>query len=141
MGKFLGYFLTGLLSALGWDLIFTGVAFAQDGAGSANPLFFVFSILFYLYFSFTLQVIAQKRNVPNAWLAWIPLANIWVFIKCADRPDWWLLLFLIPIVNVIAALILIFDLPPKLGKTPLLGLLIFIPGLGVLLYYGILAFT
>ncbi|MCJ2543917.1 DUF5684 domain-containing protein [Thermostichus vulcanus] len=93
------------------------------------------SIAFYVFFSYTLMVIGQKLSVPNAWLAWIPIANIWVMCRAADKPGWWVILFFIPLVN------LIFAIPPRLNKSRWSGLLIFLPVLGALAYSGILAFT
>lgn len=104
-------------------------------------LLWLIAIVLYAFFSYTLMVIGQKLSVPNAWLAWIPIANIWVMCRAAGKPGWWVILFFIPLVNLIFALWVIFAIPPRLGKSRWLGLLIFLPLVGALIYYGILAFT
>ncbi len=96
---------------------------------------------FYAFGSYTLMVIGNRLNVANAWLAWVPIASSWVFVKAAGKPGWWLILLFIPLVNFVIALILIFAIPPRLGKSALWGLVIFVPLLGVLFYQGYLAFT
>ncbi len=95
---------------------------------------------FYAFGSYTLMVIGQKLDVPAAWLAWVPVASIWVFVKAADKPWWWILLLLVPLVNIIIVFVLLFSIPPRLGKSALWGLVIFFPVLGALIYQGVLAF-
>jgi uncharacterized membrane protein YhaH (DUF805 family) len=85
--------------------------------------------------------IADKLEIPNSWLAWIPIAQIWVMVRAAGKPGWWLILFFIPLVNFVIGLIVLFTIPTSLGKSSLYGLLPFIPVLGVFLYFGLLAFT
>lgn len=99
------------------------------------------AVALYAFFSYTLMVIGGKLNVPNAWLAWIPIANIWVMCRAAGKPGWWVILFFIPLVNLIFGIWVIFAIPPRLNKSRWLGLLVFLPVLGALLYSGILAFT
>jgi len=139
-------FLSGLVTAIALSLLSPSVALAQaEEAGAAIAAFlgvvFAFSVVFYIFFAFTLQTIANKLNVENSWLAWIPIANLWIWVKCAGRPDWWVILFFIPLANIIVPLLLLFDVPPRLNKPAILGLLFFIPVVGAFLYFGILAFT
>jgi hypothetical protein len=101
----------------------------------------IFGVIVYIFTSFCLMKIADKLSIPNSWLAWVPIAQIWVMVRAAGKPGWWLLLFFIPLVNLVIALILLFTIPTNLGKSSLYGLLAFIPILGIFLYWGLLAFT
>ncbi|GBO56659.1 hypothetical protein APA_4994 [Pseudanabaena sp. lw0831] len=85
--------------------------------------------------------IADKLNIPNSWLAWIPIAQTWVMVRAAGKSGWWLILLFIPFVNIVIAFILLFAMPVSLGKSSLYGLLPFVPILGIFLYFGLLAFT
>ncbi len=114
---------------------------AEAQLKAALPIFVGVSLFSYVFFSFALMKIGDKAGVPNSWLAWIPLGNLWVMCRAAGKPGWWLLLFLVPLVNIVIALMVIFGMPGQVGKSSLLGLLIFIPVIGIFLYYGILAFT
>ena len=105
------------------------------------PIVLGASLFTYVFCSFALMKIGDKTGVPNAWLAWIPIGNLWVMCRAAGKPGWWLLLFFIPLVNIVTAFIVIFGMPGQLGKSSLLGLLVFVPVIGIFLYYGILAFT
>jgi uncharacterized membrane protein YhaH (DUF805 family) len=86
------------------------------------------------------MVIARKTNTDNPWLAWIPIANIYILVKSAGRPGWWLLLFLVPLVNIIITVLIWMDISKKMGKDKWLGILIIIPLIGFILP-GYLAFS
>ena len=101
----------------------------------------IFGLVVYVFTSFCLMKIADKLSIPNSWLAWIPIAQAWVMIRAAGKSGWWLILLLIPLVNIVIALILLFAMPVNLGKSSLYGLLPFVPVLGIFLYFGLLAFT
>ena len=101
----------------------------------------IFGLVVYIFTSFCLMKIADKLEIPNSWLAWIPIAQIWVMVRAAGKPGWWLILFFVPLVNFVIGLIVLFTIPTSLGKSSLYGLLPFIPLLGVFLYFGLLAFT
>jgi hypothetical protein len=49
------------------------------------------------------------------WKAIIPIYNIIVLLKIVGRPWWWLLLMLIPIVNFVIYLIIMYDLAKSFG--------------------------
>lgn len=100
-----------------------------------------FGLLAYVFISFCLMKIADKLDIPNSWLSWVPIAQIWVMVRAAGKPGWWLILFFIPFVNLVISLIVLFGIPTSLNKSALYGLLIFVPILGVFLYFGLLAFT
>lgn len=100
-----------------------------------------FGLAAYLFTSFCLMKIADKLDIPNSWLSWVPIAQIWVMVRAAGKPGWWLILFFIPLVNFVIGLIVFFSIPTSLNKSSLYGLLLFVPILGVFLYFGLLAFT
>ena len=71
----------------------------------------VFLLIFlavYIYSALALMAIAKKTKTPNGWLAWIPIANIFLIIQIAKQP-WWhifaLLLYFIPAVGGLAFLV------------------------------------
>jgi len=51
----------------------------------------VFVLAAYVYTSLAIMTIAHKTGTPNAWLAWIPIANFFLLTQIADVP-WWTLL-------------------------------------------------
>ncbi len=78
----------------------------------------------------------SKAGYPG-WAAIIPIYNIYVLVKVAGRPGWWLLLMLIPFVNFIIAIILSIDVAKNFGKGAGFG--VGLAFLGVI-FYPILGF-
>ena len=56
-----------------------------------------------------------KAGKPG-WAAIIPIYNVIVLLEIVGRPLWWIVLFLIPLVNVVVMLIVYNDLSKSFGK-------------------------
>jgi hypothetical protein len=80
-----------------------------------GPVFWI------IYFAVLIFVIAamwkvfSKAGQPG-WAILIPFYNLYVLCKIAGRPGWWLILFLIPIVNLIFFIILDIDIAKSFSK-------------------------
>ncbi|MBX7149872.1 hypothetical protein K1X76_12445 [bacterium] len=96
--------------------------------------------LLYVYFSLCLMKIAQKTNTPNAWMAWIPIVNIVLILQIAKQPMWWIILLLIPFVNIVMSIIVWMKIAEARGKPGWVGVLLIVPVAG-LFVPGYLAFT
>ncbi len=108
-------------------------------AGFAT-LILILEIAFYIYFCLCLFLIAKKLGVPNPWIAWIPIAQIWTMVNCAGKPWWWILLLLVPLINIIIGIVLWISITENLGKNKWLGLLMLLPIVNFI-FIGILAFS
>jgi hypothetical protein len=95
-------------------------------AGMFMFLFFII-IAVYVFYAICLMKIAHKTNTPNAWLAWIPIANIVLMLQVAKKPIWWIILFFIPLVNIVMSILVWMGISKELGKPDWLGILIIIP--------------
>jgi len=102
--------------------------------------FFLIVIAFYVFVSLCLFIIAKKLNVPAPWTAWIPIVNLWTLVACAGKPAWWLILYIIPVVNFFVLIYLYMCITENLGKNKWLGLLMLVP-LVNLGFLGWLAFS
>jgi hypothetical protein len=51
----------------------------------------------------------------EGWKAVIPIYNYYVLLKVVGRPGWWLLLYLVPIVNFVIYIIVMNDLSKSFG--------------------------
>ena len=79
----------------------------------------------------------EKAGKPG-WAAIIPIYNLWVLLQVVNRPAWWMILFFIPLVNLVALIIIDFDVAKAYGKGIGWGfLLLFLPFIG----YPILGFS
>jgi hypothetical protein len=79
---------------------------AQAAAvGVAFLVMAVIGIAAYIYFAMALQTIAKKTNTENAWWAWVPILQIVLMLNVAKKPVWWIILFFIPLVGIVFAII------------------------------------
>ncbi len=65
-----------------------------------------------------------KADKPG-WAIFVPIYNAYVMLKIVGRPGWWLILFIIPLVNVIIGAIVYIDLAKSFGKGTGFGLGLF----------------
>jgi len=134
------------LSPVGLSVAFVVVPMSATGAlarssddaipallsGVALLCVLVLGLGFYIYFSLALQTIATKTGTANAWLAWIPIANVILMLQVAKKPLWWLLLFLIPLVNLIISIIIWMAVAEARGKPNWWGILMIVPVVGLI---------
>lgn len=86
-----------------------------------------YGILMYVYFALSLSTIGKKLKKDNCILAWIPIANVIFALELAGRPWWWIFLFLIPIVNIIIAVVMWMDIAKNSNQSKWLGIIGIIP--------------
>ena len=103
----------------------------NDQGMLAGGMFLVLCLAFvaaaYVYTSLALQTIAQKTNTENAWLAWIPIANLFLMLNVAKKPIWWIILFLIPLVNLVIMILVWMAIAEARGKPNWWGVLTLVP--------------
>ncbi len=56
-----------------------------------------------------------KAGEPG-WAAIIPIYNAIVMLRIAGRPVWWIVLYFIPVANLIAGIVVLVDLARAYGK-------------------------
>src|SRR6266545_5005350 len=78
----------------------------------------------------------EKAGEPG-WAAIIPIYNFIVLLKIAGRPAWWVLLMLIPVVNLIILFMISIEIARRFGKGTGFGI-----GLALLgfIFYPVLGF-
>ena len=73
--------------------------------GTFLLFFVIIGIAFYVYMAVVLMTIAKKTKTPNEWLAWIPIANIYLMTQIAKVPGWVTLSVLLSAIPVIGGII------------------------------------
>jgi len=100
---------------------------------------FFFSALFmaimYILVCFPLMQIAKKLGKRHVWLIWLPIIQIFYFLHMSNKPLWWFLFFLVPILNLFMPLFLFIDILRSLGKSFWLIIPIIIPGVNVFTFW------
>jgi hypothetical protein len=56
-----------------------------------------------------------KAGQPG-WAALIPIYNLYVLLKVAGKPGWWLILMLIPLVNIVIGILALVAVAERFGK-------------------------
>ncbi len=84
----------------------------------------------------SLWKVFEKAGHPG-WACLVPFYNIYILLKIANKPGWWMLLFFIPLVNFIVSIVISIDVAKAFGKDTGFGI-----GLALLgfIFYPILAF-
>ena len=75
----------------------------------------IFGLLVALLLIVAMWKVFAKAGQPG-WASIIPIYNLYIWCKIVGRPWWWILLMLIPFVNLIIAIILLIDLAKSFGK-------------------------
>ncbi len=115
----------------------TGTDVELEGLAALGIIFGIWGIVFipmYIYFALSLMTIAKKLNVPNAWLAWIPIANFVIFFQCAGLSPWLTILMLIPFLNIIGLIFMIYGymkIAERRGFESWIGILVIVPVIGI----------
>lgn len=99
------------------------------------------ALVLYVFISVCLMKVFRKAGRQDAWAAFVPFYNMWVYFEVAGRPGWWGLLGLIPFVGGVAAFVVgiigSIDMAKSFGKSTGYGILLaLLPFIG----YPMLAF-
>jgi uncharacterized protein DUF5684 len=102
---------------------------------SPGPLFWIIWCVVIVFQVAAIWKVFEKAGQPG-WAAIIPIYNGIVMLQIAGRPIWWILLYLIPVVNIIVAIMVLVDFAKSFGKGVGFALgLIFLP----IIFFPVLA--
>ena len=110
-------------------------------------LIIILSIAFYVYYALVWMTIARKLKYKHPWLAWIPVAQLFLIPILAKKKWPWGFMFLVPIANVVFAIIWTWNIfeqrkyPGWLALVPLLGFIPIVGSLAGLGYFVVLGFV
>ena len=91
------------------------VLLAQASGGGGGALLLVVWLAIIVAVIAGVWKVFVKAGQPG-WGALIPIFNIYLLIKIAGKPDWWLILMLIPLVNVVVSIIVSVNIAKNFGK-------------------------
>ena len=106
----------------------------DQGPGAGT---YIVAILFAVLMVAAMWKVFTKAGKPG-WAALIPIYNLVVLLQIAGKPVWWIILFFIPIVNLVILILIGIDVAKAFGKGTGFGL-----GLALLgfIFYPILGFS
>ena len=76
---------------------------------------YIFAIVVAVIMIAAMWKVFTKAGKPG-WASIIPIYNIIVLLSIAGKPTWWFILLLIPIVNLVIAILMYVALAEKFGK-------------------------
>lgn len=104
-------------------------------AGASMGFFLIFWALV-IFMVVTMWKIFVKAGQPG-WAAIIPIYSTVILLQIARKPVWWIILLLLPFINIIFSFILVYNLAKVFGKGGGFTLgLVLLP----IVFYPILAF-
>jgi hypothetical protein len=107
-------------------------AAAYSGFAFVILLIYLAVVVFYIVASWK---VFAKAGEPG-WGVIVPIYNLYLICKISGRPEWWLILFFIPMVNIVIGLIIAMDIAKAFSKSSGFGIglwllsFIFVPILG-----------
>jgi hypothetical protein len=108
------------------------IAAASSSGFAVLLVIYLAVIIFYIVAGWKVFV---KAGEPG-WGIFVPIYNLYLICKISGRPEWWLILFFIPLVNIVIGLIIAMDIAKAFSKGPGFGIglwllsFIFVPILG-----------
>jgi hypothetical protein len=104
-------------------------------SASGSPVPAIIGLLVALLMIVAIWKVFAKAGQPG-WASIIPIYNLYIWCKIVGRPAWWIILMLIPFVNIIVGIVLCIDMAKSFGKGVGFGIglaflgIIFLPILG-----------
>jgi hypothetical protein len=90
--------------------------------------------LFHVVMAFVLWKMAERTKEEPKWFAVLPLLNMILLLKIAKKPMWWLILFFLPIVNIVALIMATMALCERFGVEKWWGLVAILSPFNLILY-------
>jgi hypothetical protein len=103
---------------------------ASQGIMAAMGAFMFVYFLFLLLMVVSMWKIFSKAGRPG-WASIVPIYNIIVWLDIVGKPVWWIILLIIPIVNIVVLIMLIHQLSVAFGQgIGMTLLMLFLPFIG-----------
>lgn len=102
-----------------------GGAGGRAAAGVVTAAFACFMLIIAIALTIVL-IVGMWKSFSKAgkpgWAAIVPIYNFIVLLEIVGRPIWWILLFLVPCVNIIVLIIVHLDVAKAYGRSPGFGI-------------------
>ena len=91
-------------------------------------------LVFHAVMAIALWKMADRTKEEPRWFALVPILNIALFMKLAKKPLWWVILFFIPLVNLVTLVVATMALCVRFGMNKWWGLASLLSPLNLVLY-------
>jgi hypothetical protein len=109
---------------------------ASSGGGAGAAIVGLIELVLVVVTIAGLWKIFAKAGQPG-WAAIVPIYNAIVMLQIANKPIWWIILFFIPIVNLVIAILVAIEIAKKFNQGAGFGIgMVFLP----FIFYPMLGF-
>ena len=104
-------------------LLVSGSAFARTSSADNDLLMGGIGAGFFVVYAavVVLMLVAQWKIFVKAgepgWACIVPVYNLIVLVKIASKPDWWVILFFVPFVNIVIGILVAVNLARNFGQS------------------------
>ncbi len=95
--------------------LIASLALQRDGGGAFGGLFMICVLAIVVFIIAAMWKVFVKAGHPG-WAAIVPIYNLVVLLKIAGRPVWWIILFFVPLVSIVIAILVSIDVAKHFGK-------------------------
>ena len=96
-----------------------------------DPLFFGIALfvglVIYLFSCYCYMLICRKAGTEPGIMVWIPILQVFPLLKAAGMSPWWVLGFLVPLLNIIVSIMWCFKIVSARGKSLVWAVLLILP--------------
>ena len=125
------------------ESLLTSVATSSLPTSAPNPMMALLSsgmgfgmmIVMMIIIGFPLAKMAKEDGDEMSWMAFIPLSNLYTMVKLSGKEIWWIVLMLIPCVNIVAMIMVWWAIAEKKGKPGALAIGMLFPIVNLIVPY------
>lgn len=99
------------------------VDYANNASTAPSPVMMIVWLVILVVIIVAGWKIFTKAGKPG-WAFIIPFYNIYTLLKIVGRPGWWLILYFIPLVNIVISLIVAIDLAKSFKRSTIFGVVL-----------------
>ena len=85
------------------------------------------SLLFWFFCCYCLMLICRKTGNPGGVLVWLPFFQVFPAFRAAGMSYWWVLAYLVPILNLVPSILWCFKIAQARGKSFWVGVFLLLP--------------
>jgi hypothetical protein len=105
--------------------------FLASAAGTVAVVYVLFILAYYVVTAISLQKFASRTGTTQGWMAWVPILNVFLYVRVCGRSGWEGILMFVPLVNVVYGIAVAIWLPRTVGRSGWWALGLLIPPVNV----------
>jgi hypothetical protein len=91
-----------------------------------------FVLLLHIVSSYCFMLICRKAGSPGGAMVWLPGLQVFPLLRAAGMSGWWVLGFMVPILNLIGSIMWAFKIVKARGKSAIWALFLLLPVTNIL---------